>query len=544
MDEQIFSFDWKGFGYAITTIGVGILVLRGAVSYGVPHAIALVSSWREHVHSGTLVAAASDSVASTSIATSSEPISYDPTTPWRIMRTVSIDTVVPAAGDLIAINVPNMMVETYHNGQRLNTYPIVSIASSSFSTVPQGMYSIMSADKKDTTRTATGYISFSIGLSGSCSIHGDPRDASMHIIDSTTAVGCVRLSESDAADVFHFAASTTPVFVYRPTASGADQHITIGHPSVPTVTADAYLVGDIDNGTIYTAHNATTTYPIASLTKLMTTLVLAQRASSVAQVRIDPSLLFKEEVIHSRTSTTTVTISDPVASAQAYVQALDAVLPVDASSTEMVSTSTLLQLASIASAGATSTKTVVHVSAPPRHIRSSDIFTVNDLTTAMVLQSNNDIAQALAQYVGLDTVIPAMNTIAGIAGMTSTTYVDASGLSSDDTSTVTDLFSLAQYIAQAFPSILDLTHRTGATITAVSHTSYQIHNVNHPADQDGFIGGKVGETSAAKETSIMIAQVTINGVPHRIAIIVLHSSDQSSDVDALLGWFKQAAQAS
>ncbi len=59
----------------------------------------------------------------------------------------------------------------------------------------------------------------------------------------------------------------------------------------PLVSAEAYLVGDLETGKIYLEHNSSKVFPIASLSKLITALVTTHMVSSDKKVTITKEML-------------------------------------------------------------------------------------------------------------------------------------------------------------------------------------------------------------------------------------------------------------
>jgi D-alanyl-D-alanine carboxypeptidase len=68
-----------------------------------------------------------------------------------------------------------------------------------------------------------------------------------------------------------------------------------------------------------------------------------------------------------------------------------------------------------------------------------------------------------------------------------------------------------------------------------------MNNQNHFAQDSHFIGGKLGFTEAALQTSVGLFSVNIAGRPRTIAVVVLGSYDWKQDTHTLLSWFEGAA---
>ncbi len=170
-----------------------------------------------------------------------------------------------------------------------------------------------------------------------------------------------------------------------------------------------------------------------------------------------------------------------------------------------------------------------------------ETFVVGNLLYPLLMESNNKIAADLARYYGTNAFVGWMNAQAKSLGMASTSFADASGISPEDQSTAEDLFRLADYLANKKSFIWDITRTPTKTITASNSTQYVYQNFNLYSGLDSFIGGKVGKTTAAKETMVSVFTVPVGNQMRRIAIIVLGSDDYNADTSALLQWFSTHA---
>ncbi|MEN9413639.1 MAG: hypothetical protein RLZZ342_726 [Candidatus Parcubacteria bacterium] len=178
----------------------------------------------------------------------------------------------------------------------------------------------------------------------------------------------------------------------------------------------------------------------------------------------------------------------------------------------------------------------------PRNLANTRLrqFVVGDLLYPLLMQSSNHVADALAEYYGTKTFVQWMNTGARALEMASTTYADASGLSSGNVSTAEDLYRLARYIENKKSFIFGLTREPDRFIAAQDGSRYSVKNVNAPANTAPFEGGKIGYTDEAKDTMVSIVSIQQSGEKRRVAIIVLGSDDQTQDTSKLARWLSTA----
>jgi D-alanyl-D-alanine carboxypeptidase/lipoprotein-anchoring transpeptidase ErfK/SrfK len=170
-----------------------------------------------------------------------------------------------------------------------------------------------------------------------------------------------------------------------------------------------------------------------------------------------------------------------------------------------------------------------------------ETFVIGDLLYPLLMESNNNIADTLAQYYGTGAFVDWMNSQAKALDMASTTFADASGVSAEDVSTPEDLYRLAVYLANKKSFVWKITRTPQKTITAGNGSSYTFANFNEFSDLSSFVGGKVGHTTPAQDTMVSVFSMPVDGQQRRIAVIVLDSDDYTTDTQKLAAWFDQSA---
>ena len=238
----------------------------------------------------------------------------------------------------------------------------------------------------------------------------------------------------------------------------------------PLVSAEAYLVADIDSGDVYLERNADREMPVASVAKLMTALVASEIISFEKEVPVQEGELSRA----------------------------------NASSTEQKR------------------------------------FFIGDLLYPLLMESNNHVADMLARFYGTAGFVEWMNTTAEALGMESTHFDDPSGMSPYNKSTADDLFRLATYLATKKSFVWDITRTPTKTIKASDGASYPLQNLNIFSGEKSFVGGKVGQTTAAGEVMVSVFTVANGGDRHKVAVVVLRSSDYAEDTTKLAGWLGKA----
>lgn len=174
-------------------------------------------------------------------------------------------------------------------------------------------------------------------------------------------------------------------------------------------------------------------------------------------------------------------------------------------------------------------------------LRPGEKITEGDMLYPLLMESSNDVAYSISSSVGEKNFISLMNRKALAIGMENTNFSDSSGISDKNTSTVNDLFALSKYIYDKNQYILGITKTKSKTISASeSNFAHTFSNFNIFSSDENFLGGKTGQTTAARETMIAMFKVPIDQEKIKnIVLIVLGSEDRKSDILSLLGWFEK-----
>lgn len=172
---------------------------------------------------------------------------------------------------------------------------------------------------------------------------------------------------------------------------------------------------------------------------------------------------------------------------------------------------------------------------------NGESYRPKDMLYPLLLRSDNLVADSLAEAKGYAVFVKAMNEKAKTLGMLRTRYDDPSGISAANVSTAADLFRLAQYLYFKERPLLELSREPSAAIVAQSGNRLVMTNQNYFSKNRNFIGGKLGFTEAALQTSLGVFSVNIAGSKRTVAVIVLGSHDWKQDTGTLLSWFEDAA---
>lgn len=192
---------------------------------------------------------------------------------------------------------------------------------------------------------------------------------------------------------------------------------------------------------------------------------------------------------------------------------------------------------------ATTSKSAATIEGSKIDLRTGETMDVQSLLTGLLIQSGNDAAMALAEHMGLEAFVAAMNEEATYLGMKDTIYKDPAGLSDDAHSTAHDLGILASYVIRddVIRSIVQ-TQQTSVTSADgstkhVLQTSNRLIKPDHPLYVPEATGLKTGFTPDAGHC--LVASASKNG--RAIVTVILHTDSTSTEASAqearkLLTW--------
>lgn len=165
------------------------------------------------------------------------------------------------------------------------------------------------------------------------------------------------------------------------------------------------------------------------------------------------------------------------------------------------------------------------------------------LLQLMLVESSNEAAEVIAAQTGRQRYIARMNQKAASIGLADTTFTDPSGLNDDNESTLRDLLRLTQYIYNNRSFVLDLTANENLATLYDAGDFGELTNFNDIDGVTNFLGGKVGETQAAGQTSLTLHKFTVNGSERVVALILLNTTDRPGDVKRMLRYMEERFKA-
>lgn len=338
--------------------------------------------------------------------------------------------------------------------------------SSAFITAP-GLYQVTKMTPSFYSSLQQVYLPWTIVFANNFYLHATPQLVPGEVNDTVSDLGGVTLADQDAKEIYELMAVGDYVLVHERTKVVDDF---VYEPKVSGVTAPNYLIADLDNDSILASSDMEKAVPIASLTKLMTALIVAENISLETAVG---------------------------ANEKNFVTSLI-----------------------------------------PR-LQSRKEVGVYSLLQLLLVESSNEAAEVLAGVLGREEFITLMNKKAEELQMLETKFADPSGLSALNISSPRDLLILTKYIKRHRNFIFEITAERDKTTTYTSGEFGNLVNFNEVRNLENFIGGKVGETIAAGQTSVSLHHLDIKNRKRTIAVVVLGSNSRDADVLTLLNYAKE-----
>jgi len=176
-------------------------------------------------------------------------------------------------------------------------------------------------------------------------------------------------------------------------------------------------------------------------------------------------------------------------------------------------------------------------------MRTGMTLTRGELLKLALMASENLSAAALARTYpgGTEAALQQMNAKASELGMTSTRFMDPTGLNSGNVSTANDLVKMVK-AAREYELIHQFTTSTSHTYEQAGHRSMRFHNTNPLVKSASWDIGlsKTGYISEAGRCLVMEAKIT----EHPVIIVLLDSWGKNSrvgDANRVKKWMENAS---
>ena len=206
----------------------------------------------------------------------------------------------PKEGKAIYVDLDSMKLSLYKDGALVETVPVVSKGrvGTAWET-PPGVYRVETKEENHFSSIGNVWMPSSMQFFGNFFIHGWPYYPGGTPVAQGYSGGCIRLTSDDAKRVFVFAEKGTPIVISSASSSASADlvvhsagetsqsfYYVANRAAPPRISADAYLVADLDSGDILMERNSGKMYAIASITKLITALTSLDAVNQYQAARV------------------------------------------------------------------------------------------------------------------------------------------------------------------------------------------------------------------------------------------------------------------
>lgn len=198
--------------------------------------------------------------------------------------------------DFIEANLSTMTITFYKSGETQKIFPILTKGKEgSWWETPTGLYSVMNMENNHLSSIGHVWMPWSIQFYGNFFIHGWPYYEDGTPVAKTYSGGCIRLSSESAKEIFTFVKKGMPILVYDKKLTVPEYNtwtsVSVNNVSAPAIYATAALIADLDTGEVLLNKNSESVLPIASLVKLMTSVVASELIYLDRSVQISSAML-------------------------------------------------------------------------------------------------------------------------------------------------------------------------------------------------------------------------------------------------------------
>ena len=194
--------------------------------------------------------------------------------------------------DFLEINLPEMKVSIYKKGILEKENPVLAKGDPLFwGGVPSGLYKVISGFKSAVSNIAQVYMPWSINFYGKYYLHGEPYYSNGKKSDFDYTGGCIRFSDEDAEYIYNAAEIEMPILIIDKENDGYKYNSWKKTEAMPELSAQSWLMADLDNYYILAEKNPEEILPIASLTKLMTAVVVIENNDLRKSIWVDKAML-------------------------------------------------------------------------------------------------------------------------------------------------------------------------------------------------------------------------------------------------------------
>ena len=198
---------------------------------------------------------------------------------------------ISAKKDFLEINLDQMEVRVYQEGKVSKQVEIYRKGDiDSWGGTAAGLYEVTGKYRTAWSGVSEVYMPYTLHFYGKYYIHGQSYYPGGAKLISSVSGGCIRLLDQDAKEIYELVDEGATVLVIDKENSKHEYQLS---EELPEVSAQSWLAADLDSGFVFGSQNPAEQYSIASLTKLMTAVVTAEKIS------LDKSIFASETMLEA-----------------------------------------------------------------------------------------------------------------------------------------------------------------------------------------------------------------------------------------------------
>ncbi len=251
-----------------------------------------------------------------------------------------------------------------------------------------------------------------------------------------------------------------------------------------------------------------------------------------------------EDLKIEATTVLSVEIDDKDAQKVLFKKASNEVLPI-ASISKLMTTLVVLKNYELSQIAEIS-KEAVAIEGESGKLKIGEIFKVRDLLYPLLMESSNDVAQALSEITGEQAFVGLMNSEAENLGLKNTNFVNPTGLDPEITgplnsSTAEDLVKLTSHLLKTQPLIWEILAKPEFDLYSTDEVYHHKVLNNNKLLKDWperIVGAKTGYTDRASGCIILVLKIPNSD--NLLINVILGSADRFEEMKKLVNWLDQA----
>jgi hypothetical protein len=189
------------------------------------------------------------------------------------------------------IDTVNKKINYYKNSLLTESFNVWATGSPyNWQGTPGGLYNVISKEGLRFSSVSQVYMPFSVRIYGKYLIHGEPYYPSGVPYISDVSGGCVRVRNTEMEKLYELIEEGIPVL----SITDYNREFLEGDGKLaefPIVSADSFLVADLETGKVFAGKNTTKKRSIASVTKMMTAIIATEQLGITDNIRIRDYML-------------------------------------------------------------------------------------------------------------------------------------------------------------------------------------------------------------------------------------------------------------